>query len=320
MSDPAGDPSTRETVRATAGGSTQARQDRRQTRNYMRLALLAVLTFLALVLILFGLQRFGIIGQRGAGPNPNEEPLQPGGPAAGGSGAGTLGGAADSPTATILPAAAPAATAAAAGLPAAAPAATAAALGGGGGAAPAAPVVPVADRFTAFYNARGGVRLLGNPISAPLEVNGRSIQWFERARLEYWPEFAGTPYEVQLGRLGAEYTSGRSFPTQSYFVSRPDLRFFAETGHAVGGRFLAFWEQNGGLPTFGLPISEEFDEVLPDGRAYRVQYFERARLEYHPQLAGTPSEIQLGLLGTALYQNESRPSSIPPAPTQVPLP
>lgn len=313
MSDPAGDPSTRETMRATTGGPTQSRQDRRQTRNYLRLALLAVLTFLALVLILFGLQRIGIFGRSTAGPNPNEEPLQSGGNTSN----SVLGGAEDA-TPTILPAMAPAATAAAAGLPAAAPAATAAA--GGGGAAAPAPTVPIAERFTAFYNARGGVRLLGNPISAPIEVNGRAIQWFERARLEYWPEFAGTPYEVQLGRLGAEYTTGRAFPTQSYFVSRPDLRFFPETGHAVGGRFLAFWSQNGGLPAFGLPISEEFDEVLPDGRTYRVQYFERARLEYHPDLAGTPDEVQLGLLGTALYQNESRPSGIPPVPTPVPLP
>lgn len=314
MSDPAGDPSTRETMRSA---STRPRQDRRRSPSYLQLTLLAIFTILALVLLYLGLQQLGLFGRRTAGPNPNEEPFQSGGPA-GSSNAGVLGGA-DGPTPTILPAMAPAATAAAAGLPAAAPAATVAA-GGGGGAAAAAPTVPIADRFAAFYNDRGGVRLLGNPISAPIEVNGRAIQWFERARLEYWPELAGTPYEVQLGRLGAEYTTGRAFPTQSYFVSRPDLRFFPETGHAVGGRFLAFWEQNGGLPTFGLPISEEFDEVLPDGRTYRVQYFERARLEYHPELAGSPDEIQLGLLGAALYQNESRPSGIPPVPTQVPLP
>ena len=28
-----------------------------------------------------------------------------------------------------------------------------------------------------------------------------------------------------------------------------------------------------------------------------MQYFQRARLEYHPEAAGTPNEVQLGLLG-----------------------
>lgn len=50
---------------------------------------------------------------------------------------------------------------------------------------------------------------------------------------------------------------------------------------------------------FGYPISEELDEGNGDGsgRAYTVQYFQRARFEYHPELAGTPYEVQLGLLG-----------------------
>ena len=39
-------------------------------------------------------------------------------------------------------------------------------------------------------------------------------------------------------------------------------------------------------------------EVNPaDGKTYTVQYFERARFEYHPEHKGTPFEVQLGLLG-----------------------
>lgn len=182
----------------------------------------------------------------------------------------------------------------------------------------AAPVV--GPRFQAFFDSRGGTRILGSPLSDPITVNGREIQWFERGRLEHWPEFAGTAYEVQLGRVGAEFTTGRQFAQQQFFVSQPGLYYFAETGHAVGGAFLTFWEQNGGLDIFGLPLSEEFDEVLSDGRTYRVQYFERARMELHPDLVGTGNEVQLGLLGTALYRNDSRPSTIQPIPTVVPLP
>lgn len=186
--------------------------------------------------------------------------------------------------------------------------------------APPGPPPPLSATFEGAYNARGGERILGRPLSPPLSVNGREIQWFERARVEHWPEHAGTPYEVQLGRIGVEFTQGREFARQSFFVSTPELRYFPETGHGVGGAFLRFWEQNGGLDSFGLPISDEFDEVLADGLAYRVQYFERARLEYHPQHAGTPYEVQLGRLGAALLTNEARPDTVQPVPTSVPLP
>ncbi len=178
----------------------------------------------------------------------------------------------------------------------------------------------VSPRFAGYYEAMGGVRIFGLPLAAPQWVNGREVQWFERARLEHWPEFAGTPYEVQPGLIGREFTHGRSFARQSFFVGTPDMRFVPETGHSLGGRFLQFWENHGGLQVFGFPISEEFDEVLPDGRAYRVQYFERARMEYHPEFAGTPDEVQLGLLGLALFLGEQRPTTVQPAPTPLPLP
>lgn len=199
-------------------------------------------------------------------------------------------------------------------------------LGSGGGSAvepaPAGNALEpaVAGRFQPIYD-RYGMNILGRPLSGVMNENGMEVQWFERARLEFHTNLAGTPYEVQFSRLGAIYTDGRDFAEQEFFVSRPDLRYFAVTRHAVGGAFLSFWEQNGGMETFGYPISEEFDEVLPDGTTYRVQYFERARLELHPNLAGTEHNVQVGLLGTALYNNDPRRSmTIQPIPTPVPLP
>ncbi len=178
----------------------------------------------------------------------------------------------------------------------------------------------VGPRFAEYYRANGGVRSFGLPLGDPMIVNGREIQWFERTRLEHWPEFAGTAYEIQPGLLGIEYTSDRDFPRQEFFVSRPDQQYFPETGQAVGGAFLRYWQANGSLARFGLPISPEFAEAFPDGSVYRVQYFQRARLEYHPEFAGTPDEIMVGLLGTALVQHDARPQTVPPAPTTVPLP
>jgi hypothetical protein len=154
-----------------------------------------------------------------------------------------------------------------------------------------------------------------------MDVNGRQVQWFERARLEHWPEYAGTPYVIQPGLLGREYTDGRSFPKQVFFTSRPGLIFFPETSHGLGGAFLDFWDAHGGLDIFGYPISDELSEVLEDGRIRRVQYFERARMEAHPRPDGGGEDVLLGLLGRALYLQEPRPEPLSvPAPTVVPLP
>ncbi|WP_322489231.1 hypothetical protein [Chloroflexus sp.] len=178
--------------------------------------------------------------------------------------------------------------------------------------------VDIAPRFAAAYEQLGGLRRLGLPISPALLHNGREVQWFERARVEYWPELSGTPYEFQIGLVGVEYVAGRTFLRPEPFASRSDLRYFPETGFGVGGLFLQYWEENGGLTSFGYPISAEFDEVQPDGRAFRVQYFERARFELHPEAAGTPYVVQLGLLGSALYFGEPRPQTVQPWPTPVP--
>ncbi|MEM8534055.1 MAG: hypothetical protein AAGF95_24630 [Chloroflexota bacterium] len=180
---------------------------------------------------------------------------------------------------------------------------------------------PVGGTFLDYYNANGGERVFGLAISPEMQVNGRTIQWFERTRLEEWPEYADTPYAIQGGRLGLEFTEEVTFPDQEFFVSRPGYRYFVETGYSVREDFLTFWEENGGLTRFGFPVSEEVDERLPNGEIHRVQYFERGRLEHHPRLGDTPNEIQIGLLGRALYLNESQPDIIPPVqPTPIPMP
>jgi spore germination protein len=74
--------------------------------------------------------------------------------------------------------------------------------------------------------------------------------------------------------------------------------YFSETGHTLSHGFLSYWLQNGGLPVFGFPQTEEFDELNADtGREHIVQYFERQRYEYHEEHAGTVYEVLLGRLG-----------------------
>ncbi|HEY1015227.1 MAG TPA: hypothetical protein VGE07_21150 [Herpetosiphonaceae bacterium] len=179
-------------------------------------------------------------------------------------------------------------------------------------------VAQIDPLFRSYWQTYGGVEVFGKPISGMLEENGRKFQWFERSRLEYWPEHEGTRHEIQPGRLGVEYTKNRQFPTQEYFVNRPGLQYEEVTQHGIRGAFLDYWLKHGGVDIFGYPISDELQEILPEDNAYHtVQYFERARFELHP---GAAQPVMLGRLGDGLHKQGSEPNIIDPVkPTPVPI-
>ena len=87
-------------------------------------------------------------------------------------------------------------------------------------------------------------------------------------------------------------------------LAAPDGRLFGETGWRVGGRLLAYWEQNGALPVFGLPLSPQRQEATPEGR-FEAQWFERERLELNPETAA-PFDVLLGRLGDELLRKQGR--------------
>lgn len=73
---------------------------------------------------------------------------------------------------------------------------------------------------------------------------------------------------------------------------------FPQTNQCLEGVFLDYWLNRGGLELLGYPISPKMNEVNPtDQQVYLVQYTERTRLEYHPELANTPYVVLAGLLG-----------------------
>lgn len=165
----------------------------------------------------------------------------------------------------------------------------------------------VSPHFVSFFYQNGGVATFGYPISPEILNNGQVTQYFERARMEFHP---ASSQQVELGLLGRELTNGRNFPQCPPFSSTPGHLYFPATGHSLQNGFLAYWQSHGGLPIFGYPISEEFSEKNPDnGNTYTVQYFERARFEYHPEFKGTAYEVELGLLGKATFGSYSRPAS-----------
>ncbi len=163
------------------------------------------------------------------------------------------------------------------------------------------------DPFLRYWEDHGGLAMFGYPKTRVFEIRGRQVQYFERARFEYWPENTGTRWEVQLGLLGRYETRGRSFerqPAPDGPHTTNEWIYFSQTGQFLAGAFREFWENNGGLEIFGYPISPEFEEENPaDGETYIVQYFERARFEWRPEFAGTEHEVQLGLLGNQVLRH-----------------
>lgn len=164
----------------------------------------------------------------------------------------------------------------------------------------------VDGNFLRYWNEFGGLARFGYPLTDVFTRDGIQMQYFERVRMELHPGVWPAHYDVLLGLLGVELTEGRhnEVPFKPVVAkSDANCNFYAETGHRLCWGFRAYWEANGGLSIFGFPISEEFRERNNEtGEIYTVQYFERARFEYHPENQ-SPWDILGGHLGrTALEE------------------
>jgi hypothetical protein len=164
----------------------------------------------------------------------------------------------------------------------------------------------VRGAFLRTWERGGGLAIFGLPLSAERLERGtdgreRSVQWFERTRFEAHPELA-PPNDVLAGRLGVEYLERRGIDWQSLprvSGAAAGCRYFAETGHSLCPPFRAYWERNGGLASFGYPISQPVREPVEGGRTLNVQYFERARFEEHSDQPAA-RRVQLSRLGAEL--------------------
>jgi hypothetical protein len=152
----------------------------------------------------------------------------------------------------------------------------------------------VCDDFFEFFKARGGLEVFGYPLTEAFDdpARGLWVQYFQRARMELHP-YNRAPYKVQLGllidELGQVYSPiGKD--------ERPALdssahHYFPETGHVVSYAFLKYFREKGGVDIFGYPRSEFMYE-----EGYIVQYFQRARMEWHPE-AAPGSQMRLTNIG-----------------------
>jgi len=143
-------------------------------------------------------------------------------------------------------------------------------------------------------------------------VAGLKVQYFDKARFEFHPENAPGKQVVvsPLGRYIFELEGIDSAPVSG--ASNPDCLYFPETEHQTCYAFYKFFAKNGGINQLGYPISE-----IISYNGQLVQYFEKARLEWHP---GYPSgkKVTLTNLGR-IYFNIFEPKdqdliAVPEAP------
>lgn len=167
-----------------------------------------------------------------------------------------------------------------------------------------------------YWETNGGLPVFGYPKSVQYEeiIEGKpyQVQWFERNRLEIHPENP-PPYNVLLGRLGATELE-KAMEKGEWDGSPPEgpldgCVYFEQTGFNICYQeILDMYRSNGlevdgqpgfsvqdNIALFGLPLTPVITEQL-EGDVYEVQYFERARFEWHPD----KQMVLLGLLGNNL--------------------
>lgn len=125
--------------------------------------------------------------------------------------------------------------------------------------------------------------LYGFPITEAFRVDAAVgspevwVQYFERARFEYHPDNV-EGLQVILSNIGVYLHDNRE--PGEIVTTQPGLsacQYFSQSGYQICYAFLDYYNKNGGIQQFGYPISEV---ELQDGRM--VQYFQRARFEWHP--------------------------------------
>lgn len=156
------------------------------------------------------------------------------------------------------------------------------------------------------WRAWGGAALFGQPLGPAVETVDGWTQLFERGSFEYKPGQSDTTAVVQIGLLGRELGLDATNAPSQPETPRPDARFFPETSRNVSASFAEFWQVNGGLPVFGLPLSAEQQTLDERGAPVIQQTFERAVLQ-RPLDAVSAQQVTLMPLGRVRWaQTDAR--------------
>ncbi len=124
------------------------------------------------------------------------------------------------------------------------------------------------------------------------DLKNGALVWTTSARSDL---MVASENDVEAAYLWQVLPSG---PRPDLNLTSPNWVYFPETSHYLSFGFKNFWQRSGSLPVFGYPMTEEYSELNVDlNQMMTVQYTERQRFEYHPDLSGTPYETSLGRLG-----------------------
>ncbi len=154
------------------------------------------------------------------------------------------------------------------------------------------------------WKAWGGAAIFGQPLGPARQTGDGWAQLFERARLEYRPGLSSAPTSVRSALLGRELFAP---PENVPEAPTPDAHFFPETQHNVRSPFSDFWQINGGLPIFGLPLSAEEQSTDDAGNPVIRQIFERAVLQ-RPLERASVADVTLAPLGRLEWAQEDAQS------------
>ncbi|MCA9979800.1 MAG: hypothetical protein KDD89_03185 [Anaerolineales bacterium] len=145
----------------------------------------------------------------------------------------------------------------------------------------------VAEVFQPFYQEYGGERIFGQPHREAYtnQETGRIIQYFDNVRLEYDRQ----QDRVIVTDLGA-------WALEPLRRDRPDI--IPSNNPAIEDAFGDFYATYNGPVILGAPLTNQIEEGQ-----LRVQYFERGRLEWHPE-AQVGRQVQLTQLGQSHFMLE----------------
>lgn len=139
-------------------------------------------------------------------------------------------------------------------------------------------------------------------------ISGREIQYFEKARFEFHPEFPAE-LQVKLSTLGQYlYQEGQPIDV---LANTPACRTFIESPYPVCYAFLDFFEANGDTAQFGYPVSG-FE--IQDGLI--IQYFQTARFEWHPENPAGERVTVANLGYRYFYDRREDPTLLNPVPNE----
>src|SRR5271157_1653429 len=171
----------------------------------------------------------------------------------------------------------------------------------------------IRGEFLKFYQSvDNSLLLFGYPITDEFfdSTDQITTQYFQRARFDLVDGPTGET--VQLAPLGV-YSQETGAPSAPFSTNSPACREFDATGKSVCYAFLQFYDEYNGAQYFGNPIS---DAEIMDDRI--VQYFERARMEWRPELPAG-QRVVLTDLGLLYFNSHVGDENIL-GPVQSPIP